>query len=485
MEALRWKTKLLIVLGILCFSAGIGSLFLFLPLAGILGVGAVALAIIGISAWIALQRVGSSVQDSSDERIDWPTFVLFFSLCAVRWEPAPFDLLIIPYLIYLSQKANSVQRIRIGSAALVGLSIFLVVTQFVTISRSPEPLVSVRYWAITVLMIIVAVSGYMVSQDFIVWRSALRGYVWGAVVATIINLLGYWHVLPIAELVPVYGGVRLQGLFKDPNVYAPYLLFPLLILLASLLSSNWTIRFRPKWLVGASALLLGTAIFFAYSRGAWIGTGVAIVVYGMLRVMRSPRLLPRQLLLIAGLGIVMWSAWGMLPEEQRLFFEQRVHLQEYDAIRFETQRAGWDRAGETPLLGHGPLTTTLELGLGTHNVFLQMLYEHGVLGLASFVGFFGIAVGTAVSYALFAKEEFVVHWAAIVAAVIAGTLVTSLGVDSTHWRHVWLLAGFGWALPIFHRVMASRMATEDAAPQRNLRNVFDSRQFVKWIRPGE
>ena len=61
-----------------------------------------------------------------------------------------------------------------------------------------------------------------------------RAYVLAALIATAAGYVGFFHLLPGADIFLDNG--RVSATFKDPNVYGPFLIFPILWLLIAQLT---------------------------------------------------------------------------------------------------------------------------------------------------------------------------------------------------------------------------------------------------------
>ncbi len=61
-----------------------------------------------------------------------------------------------------------------------------------------------------------------------------RAYLLAALLATVAGYIGFFHLLPGADI--FLDGVRVSATFKDPNVYGPFLIFPLLMLMIGLMT---------------------------------------------------------------------------------------------------------------------------------------------------------------------------------------------------------------------------------------------------------
>src|SRR5213078_3528768 len=105
-------------------------------------------------------------------------------------------------------------------------------------------------------------------------RLVVRAYVAAAVASALLSTLALLLHVPGSELLTRIG--RAEGLFKDPNVFGPFLVPAALILLEEILV--------PRLLTGRRAtkllefLVLGLGVLFSYSRAAWLNLGVGVLV---------------------------------------------------------------------------------------------------------------------------------------------------------------------------------------------------------------
>jgi hypothetical protein len=140
---------------------------------------------------------------------------------------------------------------------------------------------------------------------------------------------------------------------------------------------------------------------------------------------------------------------GQFAERARLF-------QDYDVAstgRFAAQARAVESATTNPL-GVGPGRSADEFGLEPHNLYLHVITEGGWIAGLAFWSFLALTLAKSVPLLrcpwLFGRETQVVF------AAIAGILLQSFFIDSTHWRHLYLLLGLLWALIVVH----ARQATD-------------------------
>lgn len=124
-------------------------------------------------------------------------------------------------------------------------------------------------------------------------------------------------------------------------------------------------------------ILLFTALIFTYSRGAWLGLGVALCIYALRRDLR----------LLAFFAVVIAVSIFFLPDTLIMRFKDIFNIHNITTqMRFSLWIEGWEIFKRSPVIGHGLKSFSLMLGKGyTHNCYLQMLVETGVLGLAAFL----------------------------------------------------------------------------------------------------
>src|SRR6476469_5561618 len=118
------------------------------------------------------------------------------------------------------------------------------------------------YMAVTVILF-----ATVVSEDTAARLDMLRrGLIVGALVAAIAGIAGYFNLIPGGyDLLTLYD--RARGTYKDPNVYAAFLVLPALFTLQSIVSDKLLKAGRNVIAFGVMSL----AILVAFSRAAWGG----------------------------------------------------------------------------------------------------------------------------------------------------------------------------------------------------------------------
>jgi hypothetical protein len=274
-----------------------------------------------------------------------------------------------------------------------------------------------------------------------------RGYVLGAVIASLAGIAGYFNLVPGGyDLLTLYS--RARGTFKDPNVLGAFLIFPaLLALQGMMIAENFGKALRAALALGVIAL----AVLLSFSRAAWgqlAGTG-AIMLFLMFLTSRSPAQRMRIVVLAAvavAMAAVAVAVILSLDSVSALFKERASFDQSYDTGRFGRfgrHALGFAMALDLPL-GIGPLQFSKFFPEDTHNSFLNAFMSGGWIGGVTYPAL----VFTTVALALrnvFVATPWQRPYLALFAAFM-GTVAESAIIDTDHWRHYFLMLGMVWGI---------------------------------------
>jgi hypothetical protein len=290
-----------------------------------------------------------------------------------------------------------------------------------------------------------------------------RGYILAALIATAAGYIGFFHLLPGADI--FLDNDRVSATFKDPNVYGPFLIFPILWLLIGFLVRG--IRLLD---VAVLTVLLG-GLLLSFSRGAWghfaVSALIGIVI--VLAVTPDPRMRARIIVLgflAAVVAALLLTAAASIGSVHDMIVERAKAVQPYDVGpggRFWQQQLALSTILDNPN-GLGPFEFNRIFGVQQHNVYMQGFLVYGWLGGAAYLaliaitlvfGLIAVAVPTPWQYYLITAY-----------AVFVGEAFEGLIVDTDHWRHFFLVLGMVWGLGVatinFRRREAHRFATDDA-----------------------
>lgn len=358
-------------------------------------------------------------------------------LAAVRFQPAPTDVVFAVLIVVgLVMSRFRLRRIVPGAALLVGT--FLAINLLAAVD-AVDGRRAASFLGITVY---VAALGLWLASYVNSWPIARRvasWYVVAAVASALLSTLALIVPFPGHHLFTRIG--RAEGLFKDPNVFGPFLVPAALIVLEEILSPRMLASRRSTKLLAFLVLTLG--VLFSYSRAAWlnlvVGLVVVLVVVGLRRGggRRAARALAVIIATIAVISAVV-AFTGSLG-----FLEERARVQTYDTSRFGAQSESVNWAVRTPF-GIGPGQFEKYAGTAAHSLYARTLAEEGVPGFVAILALMLATLGWAGRNAILGRDTYGIGSAALLGAW-CGLLVNGIFVDTLHWRHLWLVAALIWA----------------------------------------
>jgi len=374
----------------------------------------------------------------------WLTVV---SGAAVASEPAPVDVLTLGLVMLLPLIGLvAISRPLVG---LLALMLVAAAGAYLAAGMAVEVGKAVTHTSVSLYLYVATfiLAAFVAKRPEAHTRLILDAYLWAATLAALAGIVGYFDLFPGAhELLTRYD--RATGLFKDPNVFGPFLV-PALVYAASRLA---VLPVRKGIVPLVVLLLAGLAMLLSFSRGAWFNLMVALAVYGVLYLLtlRSRRARLRFACLAAAglLALAALIAVALqLDAVARLYDERAALTQSYDEGpegRFGGQLKAAALALDNPL------------GLGAqqfvphyhheepHNVYVAMLLNAGWLGGLAFIALVG---STALWGLVHAFERgptqplFLVVYASLLGHVLEGFII-----DLDHWRHFYLLMALAWGL---------------------------------------
>jgi len=376
------------------------------------------------------------------KRLELALYSLIPLMTAVRAEPAPVEFVAVGLLGALAVRGELWKFVPPRSVTIAFVVIAL--AHLPALLAADDRGTAIRFTAATFLVMAMGyVTFQLASRDL---RVAERAYVVAAVLLGLQTLVAL-SPLPIANVFRM-DRFRIEGLFKDPNVFGPFAV-PAVVLLAAGRPA------MPSALRIAALMLALVPIPASLSRGAMVVLVASLVVLAAVAAYRRwwSAFVYSVGILAAGLvGLLAFLAQpGSSIAEQRL----ALGAQLYDAERFAGQLAGLDQVFAHPLsFGIGPGQYDTTLGHPSHETYLRMLVETGPLSLIA------LLLVMWASIRLIRKPDLpTVAWT----AALVGFAIYGFFIDILHWRHFWVVMAVPLAIAAWHARQGARPRAEAEA----------------------
>ncbi len=301
-----------------------------------------------------------------------------------------------------------------------------------------------RFILISFYMAFTAIIFAMIFSTDCVRRGEIlrKAYILAGVCAALAGIVGYFKGIDILTL---YG--RARGTFKDPNVYGPFMILPMLFLLQSFLARGL------RLLSLAAFLIMAAGLFLSFSRAAWAHMVFSAAMMMALLFVTTPsgwfraRLVAFSVMVslaVAGLLIGLLAVGNV-----GTVFKERASLNQYydtgESGRFGNQKKSVGELLERPN-GFGPLQFRNHYTNDPHQVYLNAFASYGWLGGFSYLALvlITLAIGLRTVFVTTPWQRYFIP----VMATFTGVALEGLIIDTDHWRHYYLLLGLVWGFSV-------------------------------------
>jgi O-Antigen ligase len=371
-------------------------------------------------------------------------WLMFASSFYVAVEPAPADLL---FLVVLASFLGSGLTISAVSVPLVLFLLLYNLGGFFSFLQVTDDHKAMMFVITSFYMAFSAIFfAFYVAHDPLRHMAIIKNaLVIAAVIASTLGILGYFNVAGLADSFSLYW--RAVSTFKDPNVFATYLLFPGVMLVQGFLLGTQ----RHKFISMIGLFIILAALFLAFSRGAWISFLISSVMIVVLTFMLTPARHTRsRIILITLFGViglaVLLTMLLSVEGIRELFLDRFTLVKQYDAGekgRFGNQLNSIPLLLEQPL-GFGPLYFHKIFGQDPHNVYINAFASYGWLGGISY---FLLMVSTImIGFKTVLMRTPWQNWAIVVFCPLVATIFQGVQIDTDHWRHFYWMLGMMWGL---------------------------------------
>ena len=370
-------------------------------------------------------------------------WLFVFCGCFALIEPSPYEVMfLVTVFIFL------ITGLRINSKVVPLIFILLIFNIGGIFSLIPfmDEAPSMRFIAVGIyLMFTSFLFAALMSDDAInrleTMAKALVASAWFAATA---GIIGYFDMGGLGEYLTLYG--RAAGTFKDPNVFGPYLVLPVMFVMQAVLLGRIGLV---RGAVLMSIPVLG--ILLSFSRGAWGNLVGATLVLFALTFITSHNAAGRARVVGFSLLILAMAAAGLMValsfEGIRELFNERASLsQSYDLGvqgRFGNQARSIGILLEMPN-GMGPLRFRWYFPEDPHNTFINAFASYGWTGGFAYVAL--VVVTMIVGWTAVFRRSATQPYAIAIWSVLFVTLLQSFQIDIDHWRHFYLMLGVIWGI---------------------------------------
>lgn len=373
--------------------------------------------------------------------------VWMFSGGFVLMEPSPYEVM---FLLVLPVGLMARIGLHRGTLNLFWLTVMFI--PFALIAAFQVQQVSLfdglTYVGVTIFLLLTAyfIANYIADNPSKHMRIVMYGYTAAALVAALLGTLAYLELIPGGDTFLLYG--RAKAMFKDPNVFGPFLMLPAMYALQRLMLGR-------RWqavLAGLVFIILFIGVFVSFSRAAWGYILLSsVMVFGLCYLLEANARQKVKMLVLAlsGSAILVVAIAGLIsiPSVGALFAERASVNQSYDGGetgRFGRQAYAFDLALQHPW-GLGPLEfRNLRIIEEPHDTYVNVIHVYGWGGGLAYWVLVGMTLWRGVS-ALAIKSANRLLLIPLMATFVPLVLESAI-IDTDHWRHYFLIVGLIWGV---------------------------------------
>lgn len=212
--------------------------------------------------------------------------------------------------------------------------------------------------------------------------------------------------------------IRVFSTFENPNLLAEYLLVTIPISIAFIFycKNIW----KKLFFIASTGIMLLT-IGLTYSRGGWLGLAIAITTFFLLISIKTLLLLIPfgmiGILYLPGSILQRLSTIGTLQDSSNLY---RFNLWNTSVNILKDFWISGIGTGYLPFMKIFPLYMSSMAPYHTHNTFLQIAIETGLIGLIVFIGLILALIKTSITIVLQSKSKFIKIFSAAYVSALLG-----------------------------------------------------------------
>jgi hypothetical protein len=372
---------------------------------------------------------------------------LFLAVSAIAAvEPSPYDGM---FFVCVAAFARGGLAFEATLAPLIFILLAFNAAGFVALIPYTDEPKSVSFTFITLYITMTTVLfATLTAADPLPRMKTIRsGYTFAAVAAAFLGVIGYFNVAGLSPYFTLYDGGRAAGPFKDPNVFAPFLVAPI-----AWVAQDILLKRAPVWRNLPMLVVMLLGVFLSFSRGALIDTLFTLtLLLALTFATTGSARLRRRIAASAVVGVVLIVALGAIalsiPAVRELALQRATLTEDYDSGeqgRFGNQLRSIPMLLDRPL-GFGPFRFVQYFPADPHEVFLSAFASFGWAGGIAFAAFVALTLYVGFAFA-FRRARTQTEFIGVFSAMLP-QLLQGVQIDTMHWRHLFLLIGclFGLA----------------------------------------
>jgi hypothetical protein len=370
-----------------------------------------------------------------------PVFVAaFFLLAVVRIEPAPVDVVFALLIVTTMMRTRRFAHV----PPLIGFSLALfAILSVASMLNAPNEARALKFEFQTLYLLVLGLWLSGMFENAKLMRRAVKAYVIAALASAIVAIVALKVPIP-ARSVFLWDPERPRALFKDPNVFGPFLVPAAAIMLEEIIRPRLLGWGRNRSLL--ALMILSSGVVFSFSRAAGFNLFIALVTVTLIYATRA-RGIASTARSIGAISVCVMAGLALLAATNSLgFLQSRSHLKGYDQQRFSTQAEALQRASQN-VLGHGPGASEVNLAYSAHSLYARVAYEQGFMGEGLLIAIIGATLLVAVGSTARDLDLHGLGSAALLGSWL-GLLANSIFVDTLHWRHLWVFAALIWCMSV-------------------------------------
>jgi len=290
------------------------------------------------------------------------------------------------------------------------------------------------------------VANYVADAPHRRLKVMINAYTGIAVFIVVIGTLAYLRLIP--DFGQLLENSRVRATFKDPNVFAPFLMIPAMFALQRALMDTGRRSLVSALVYG----ILFIGVFVSFSRGAWgnlfLSSLILFVLCFLLEANVKDKARMTALALI-GAAILVAAIIALLSIDsvRDLFLTRASLVQNYDSGstgRFGRQAYAFELALANPW-GIGPLEfRNLRINEEPHNTYVNVLHVYGWGGGLAYFALVWMTLKRGFSALVRPSPNRLLLIPVI--SVFVPLVLESAIIDTDHWRHYFVVVGMIWGI---------------------------------------